>query len=221
MSEPYNKGKGFGLAWLRQHADHKSDDCLVWPLFRDPLRGYGVVGVNGQLFKAHRLMCEIAHGPASSPDHEVAHSCGRGHEGCVNPKHLSWKTRSENQRDRLRHGTSGTGLRGKSRYKLSPTQVDEIRKQLETRTGTAIADDFGVSRSTISQIKSGKIRTRTPRQFSVAEVASIKALKGVRSAREIGEDYGVHTSVICRIWAGKTRAFEPRGDGAKQDGGGR
>lgn len=51
-------------------------------------------------------MCQKAHGDPPSPKHDAAHSCGRGHEGCVNPNHLSWKTKKQNQADRITHGTS-------------------------------------------------------------------------------------------------------------------
>jgi hypothetical protein len=149
------KGNGAGIQWLREHASYSGDDCLIWPFFIDPHRGYGVLGLDGKIVKASRVMCELVNGPA--PDgHEAAHSCGRGREGCCTPKHLSWKTRTENQRDRLEHGTAGNGGYGR-RKRLTSEQVLEIRAKRDIETVTSLAERFGVDRSAIRQIHLGKI----------------------------------------------------------------
>lgn len=62
MTSPPNKGNGRGILWLKEHAGYQGEACLMWPLFRDPRRGYGVVGINGRLHKAHRVMCEMVRG---------------------------------------------------------------------------------------------------------------------------------------------------------------
>src|SRR5262245_57967252 len=149
------KGEGKGLAWLRQHVSHIGDDCLIWPLTRDD-HGYGIVYFDGRRRKAARAMLELVKGPPPTPEHEAAHECGKGHEGCVNPKHLSWKTRIENQRDRLQHGTTDNKKKGLKR-KLTLETVQEIRAQIGKRNKRDIAADFGVTRSTIRQIELGKI----------------------------------------------------------------
>jgi hypothetical protein len=56
--------------------------------------------------RAHRVMCEIAHGPKPAPGFVAAHTCGKGREGCVNPRHLRWASQKENMADKLLHGTS-------------------------------------------------------------------------------------------------------------------
>src|SRR4051812_5100930 len=101
---PPNKGKGEAVAWLREHALYCGDDCLIWPFSR--ARGYGNFGYLGKNIYAHRFMCELIHGPAPTPDHHAAHSCGNGHKACVNPMHITWKTSSENMRDKELHGTT-------------------------------------------------------------------------------------------------------------------
>src|SRR3990167_5821208 len=95
---PYNYGKGKAAAWLRAHADYHGDDCLIWPFARKQ-DGRGQIGYEGETYGAHEFMCILVNGPAPSPIHETAHSCGNGHGGCVNPKHLSWKTPTENHID--------------------------------------------------------------------------------------------------------------------------
>lgn len=83
---------------------YEGKNCLTWPYGRDS-NGYGGLWVDGVSHRAHRLACERVHGPAPRPDLEAAHSCGKGHEGCCNPNHLSWKTRAENENDKYVHGT--------------------------------------------------------------------------------------------------------------------
>jgi hypothetical protein len=78
-----------------------SSDCLPFPFARDK-KGYGHLWANGRKTTAHRLVCELAHGPAPEC-HAAAHACGNA--WCVNPTHLSWKTYQENEADKFRHGT--------------------------------------------------------------------------------------------------------------------
>ena len=99
-----NKGKGKTFAWLIARVDYQGDDCLPWPFCRDGRVGRGRMGHEGKRPWAHRLMCELAHGPPPTPKHQAAHECGKGHYGCVNPRHLAWKTNSENQLDRRKNG---------------------------------------------------------------------------------------------------------------------
>lgn len=95
---------GVPLDWLLCHVGHAGEDCLIWPFHRDE-KGRARVDVDRHQKNAARVMCEKANGPAPSPEHQAAHSCGKGHEGCVHPGHLLWKTPAENQADRLIHGT--------------------------------------------------------------------------------------------------------------------
>lgn len=100
--------KGALLAWLTAHRDWSEDACLIWPFVRDT-NGYGGVHFRGQDDRAHRVMCVLAHGEPPSPRHVAAHSCGRGGDGCANPKHLRWATYEENAADKVDHGTQPRG----------------------------------------------------------------------------------------------------------------
>jgi hypothetical protein len=109
----------------------------------------------GRTRYVHHLACEAEHGPRPSPQHEVAHSCGRGHEGCVNRKHLRWATRSENQMDRVKHGTHNRG----ERHGMSRLTEHQAREALRLRgliSQEAIAERFGVSRGAICRIHQGR-----------------------------------------------------------------
>ena len=138
--------------FLEFAASYEGDDCLTWP-YATVENGYGRVNIGGRIRVASQVVCEIAHGERPSDRHEAAHSCGRGHLGCVNRLHLSWKTPSENQADKVSHGTA---LRGERSNFAKLTEDDVRRIFRDSRTGTAIAADFGISFVTVSDIKRRK-----------------------------------------------------------------
>jgi len=125
------------------------DECLIWPYAK--VKGYGVLSVNGQKVIASRYVCILVNGHAPTPYHEAAHLCGNGHIGCVNPSHIVWKTPVENSADRVVHGTMRQG-EGHHCAKLTEMQVREILSMRGKRPQTAIAEQYGVSRSAISGI---------------------------------------------------------------------
>jgi|SRR5579859_3400989 len=90
--------------WIKHVAlPHGADTCLPWPFTRLK-KGYGRYRcAEFRTRMAHQAVCLLAHGPAPTPNHEVAHGCGNS--SCVNPKHLRWATRKENLADRAAHGT--------------------------------------------------------------------------------------------------------------------
>lgn len=136
---------------------HIASDCLTWP-FGKSGAGYGQLKVGGKYFVASRYVCELVHGAPPTPDHEAAHSCGKGHEGCIAPGHLSWKTLIENKDDELLHGTRPRG-ECHGRAKLTEAAVREIISlhSKETNSNLAeLAERFSVSRSTISRIHTGR-----------------------------------------------------------------
>ena len=149
------KREGRGLLFLRNLLISAPPDCVIWPMFRDKSNGYGRLGVDGEIPWAHRYMCELAHGPAPGPGYEATHSCGNGHGGCVNPRHLSWGTRTRNQLDRRFHGTKSRGG-WQHRPKLTPVDVIQIRKYDGPLTQARLAQIFGVTDATIRDVRSGK-----------------------------------------------------------------
>lgn len=133
---------------------HAGDECLIWPFSRNG-SGYGNIGIDGKTYLVSRLVCEEVNGPPPTAEHEAAHSCGLGHEGCCSPQHLNWATRVENQRDRLRHGTSPRGEQC-GMAKLTQDDVRQIRAMRGEANHAVIADKFGVASSTVCMIQTGK-----------------------------------------------------------------
>lgn len=143
-------GQGLAIEWIFDHLGYKSDDCLKWPFSTDD-SGYGSIRYEDRTTSPHRLMCILAHGERPTADHEVAHNCGKGDEGCVNPKHLRWATHTENETDKLLHGTHQRGERN-HRAKLSEDDVRDIRRLSGHLTRQEIANSYGVHRTTIGDI---------------------------------------------------------------------
>ena len=146
--------RGSQVPWLHAHVDHAGDECLKWP-FAFHRDGRGQVTINGRTLQAHRVMCELRNGPPPTPSHEAAHSCGKGHEGCVHPGHLGWKTRQQNVDDTIVHGTR---LRGEQvpTAKLTEAEVLEIRRLGRTETTFALGARFNVHPGTVSKINRGE-----------------------------------------------------------------
>ena len=140
---------GAPRAFLEAALANHNDSCILWPFGRFK-SGYGSVGKNG---RAHRIMCEMAHGKA--PDGaDAAHSCGN--RLCVNPRHLRWATRGENMADAIAHGTTTRGERHAA-SKLTEPGVRGVFESLAAgETHQAIADRLGVSRNAITDIAKGK-----------------------------------------------------------------
>lgn len=129
-----------------------TDDCILWPYATDPYGYPHLKTPHGEKF-GHRLSCEMRHGPPPGR-YDAAHTCRT--PACINPRHLRWATRSENQQDRVADGTSNRGERC-GNAKLTASDVWGIkfflRGGLPTKT---IAQHFGVGRSNISAIRCGR-----------------------------------------------------------------
>jgi len=192
-----NGNNGQRAAWIRANLDFPHKDwCLIWPFARSDT-GYAIFGEPPR--KVHRLMCEHRHGPAPTPEHHAAHSCDRGHDGCVNPWHLDWKTPSDNQYDRYRDGAAP-----RPRYKLTPEQAREIRdlKGLEHTKDTAAR--YGIRESNVRLIQSGKTWKKDRpdiRQWTDEEIKRIRSspvgIKGL--VKDLAKEFGVTDSTIYRI----------------------
>lgn len=133
-------------------------------------QGRGKFMFQRRTWGVHRLAYTLTRGPVHA-DMFVCHSCDNGHLGCGNPDHLWLGTPKDNTLDALRKGRLATGERsGFKKYpekygrgenhpnsKLTHEQVRGIKRRLLAgETASSIARCFGLDRSTIGYIKTGK-----------------------------------------------------------------
>jgi hypothetical protein len=185
-------------SWVKRHLDYNDECCLIWP-FASP---QGAT-VQIQSVNVFRLMCTYRNGPAPTPKHQAAHSCGRRHDACVNPSHLSWKTNSENQIERYQQ----SGLTKRS--KLTPEQVEEIRSLEGKAPIIDIAKQYGVSSNNVRSIFAGRLwknpKTSQRHVFNDYEVNMIRTTPLTEKPTvKWAKEFGVHRAVIDRIRRGDT-----------------
>lgn len=147
--------KGGHWRWLVETAfTFNEDRCLEWPFERN-WKGYGRVHHKGRRVAVHRAVCIEVHGRAPSKRHVVAHSCGNGHLGCVNPRHLRWATQKENHADKFIHGTIARGSRN-GNAKMDEQTARMVKAMIPKMTQREIAARLGITRSAVRDLKIGK-----------------------------------------------------------------
>lgn len=127
----------------------KTDGCWEWNGTRDGF-GYGLFDYKGKRYRAHSLALVLAgHTPR---DGEVAcHKCDN--PKCVRPDHLYFGTARDNVHDAMNRGRLPKGERH-GQAKLTEDQVYQIRQA--SGSYTAIANQFGLSRASVTRIIKGK-----------------------------------------------------------------
>lgn len=140
--------------------------CLTWP-FATNGAGYAQINTAARGKRlVTRIVCERFHGPPPTPHHFAAHSCGKGHEACVAPWHLSWKTPAENSADREPHGTLRHGEAAAK--KLTAADVADILALRGKEFQRVTAERFGISQTLVSRIYRGAAWKRVAEQLSRA-----------------------------------------------------
>ena len=150
-STPYGAAQSFYEARV---LGCTTDDCLIWPYSRQG-GGYGSICRHGKWRTVASLVCEDLYGQPPTPQHEAAHSCGNGHLGCVNPRHLRWATHSENLADRVEHGTANRGERH-GNAKITRHDVRAIRMMAGKRSQREIAEALGTTRNIVQRVIYGE-----------------------------------------------------------------
>ena len=138
--------KGKPYKFIRGHHEKKvryiinDNGCWIWQLNKN-YKGYGYVGINGKLVRAHRYYYEQAKGKIPK-GLQLDHLCHV--RSCVNPEHLEAVTLTENVR-------RGMGTR------LTVHQVIKIKEKIAHGIKYKyLANWFNVSRTTINHIALGK-----------------------------------------------------------------
>ena len=147
-------GRGHRALWLLVHLNRTDDACLIWPFSRKR-NGYAQITVDYENCLVHRVVCELVHGAPPFPEAQARHTCGKGKQGCVHPKHLVWGTAAENQADRRAHGTA-MFAESHPNAVLTASDVIAIRnRHLGGESNTELAKAFGVHRRTIARVANG------------------------------------------------------------------
>lgn len=128
--------------------------CRIWTRSRDVNTGYAKQKWDGENQLAHRLAYWVRYGELDDDD-LILHMCGRGADGCINPRHLYKGNHQLNSDDAVavdRH------TRGERSYtaKLTDSIVREAR-EIWTGGATAreLADYYGVAGSTMQRALNG------------------------------------------------------------------
>lgn len=137
------------------NVQHQSEACLIWPHSRSNTGYPCTLLVDNKRISAHRYMCILAHGPPPTPAHYARHLCGKGHEGCFNPKHLAWGTPKQNSADMLTHGTR---LLGEAAPWTKFTDEQIVAVYLDPRGANMLSEQTGMTLGTINNIRAGGMR---------------------------------------------------------------
>lgn len=148
--------RGAGLSLLQSLTENEQKECVYWPYHRrGGVSDYGGVYFRGKMHIASRVACILLNGEPPSEEHQAAHSCGNGRQGCVNPYHVYWATPVENMSDMIRHGTRRKGQQ-MATCKLTPDQVISIRKESSMGSSQlALCEKYKISRWNLRHIIDG------------------------------------------------------------------
>ena len=87
----------------------KSGECWLWIASKDGM-GYGTVGIDGRVHRAHRVSYEAAAGPIPA-GRQIDHICHT--PACVRPDHLRLATHKQNRENLVgSYANSKSGVRG-------------------------------------------------------------------------------------------------------------
>lgn len=136
--------------WSKVEVDRFDDQCWNWR-GKTSGDGYGQFQIYGDgssvVHRAHRIAHTLVNG-AIPPGLFILHSCDN--PLCCNPRHLRAGTAQDNSDDMVERGRARTG-----RAKLSEEDVRYIRENTDI-PGVKLARRFGVAKSTISMLRTGK-----------------------------------------------------------------
>lgn len=151
IEKPRTASRGETWDFIQYLLGLETKECVLWPFGQSHGRGRVWRRDSRKADDAHAVVCELAHGPRPFPEAEAAHSCGV--KLCANKAHLSWKTTSQNQMDRVAHGTSNRGEKhGNSRI----TEAQAWRAKYGGGSDAEAAREIGCSRENVSHIRAGR-----------------------------------------------------------------
>lgn len=118
--------------------------CLIWT-GRINNSGYGTVYHGGRSMLVHRASFELFV-RALKPGERVCHECDQ--TLCLEPRHLTAKSQSENMRDCVRRGRGGAA-------KITEKQAQAILDARGRRPAEIVAAEYGLSQRHVWRIWAG------------------------------------------------------------------
>lgn len=143
---------------LRKVKINQGTGCWEWQGYKNN-GGYGIIGVNKETFRTHRLSWTLHRGPI--PDGAlVCHHCDN--PCCVNPDHLFLGSQHDNVQDSIRKGKNNPA--GNRKYSLEHTRkIRAFCSSGKYGVLSQAARKYGVSRQHVWSIVVGrKSRARIP-----------------------------------------------------------
>jgi hypothetical protein len=134
--------------------------CWLW-LAASGHAGYGQFFIDGTVYPASKAAWMLYKGPV--PDGmDVCHRCDVS--ACVNPDHLFIGTHLENMQDCMQKGRfKFLGSRpGEMNAAAVLTEADVLVIRASSKSGRALAHEYGVSATTITEIQTGKTWSHLP-----------------------------------------------------------
>ena len=128
----------------------KTADCWLWTA--GVTSGYGQIHLKRVLHLAHRLSWQIHFGEIPK-GMCVLHKCDN--KICVNPEHLWLGTKADNNADMLNKGRRAD-VKGEANPAHKLTVSDVINIRILDMPQRALAHLYGVSQTTICEIKTGR-----------------------------------------------------------------
>ena len=114
--------------------------------------GYGMMGKDGKNVRVHRVSYEAYKGIIPK-GMVVRHSCDN--PACINPDHLTLGTQKDNVADRTARGR-GHKLKGTAIGTAKLTEAQALEIKSSTLSLTELSEKYGVDKSNIWSIRSGK-----------------------------------------------------------------
>ena len=129
--------------------------CIEWQGAKSSA-GYGQKRLNGKTVYVHRLAYQEAHGEIPK-GLVVRHTCDN--PACYNVEHLLVGTQKQNMQDCSERGRVNRTIKATGEAQgLSKLTEADVKYIIESElSGGKLAKEFGVHRSTINRVRSGKI----------------------------------------------------------------
>jgi hypothetical protein len=123
--------------------------CIEWQNTRIAA-GYGQIWLRGKMILVHREMTSLVYGEPIGKQMAL-HSCDN--PPCINPKHLSWGSHSQNMKEMWSRGRAPEKKPRPDR-RLSFEIAEIIRRKYESGEFTykSLADEYGISGKSIEFI---------------------------------------------------------------------